>query len=233
MKERKDCDYKVIQENKEEYFHVQFSTIQNQQGFQVGFIVTFSNITERVVLQKKLQHLASIDGLTGVLNRTFFMEKAQAQFLKFQQHGGRACIIMFDVDRFKSVNDTFGHEAGDAVLTCISKIAKDALINRGFIGRYGGEEFIIYIPDVSFVEAYEWGDQVRQKIERKTVIVQGTKINVTSSFGVSCFDDTYHFSYSTLKDMIREADEALFVAKRNGRNRVHLATHSSSYRKLT
>jgi PAS domain-containing protein len=155
MKERKDCDYKVIQENKEEYFHVRFSTIQNQQGFQVGFIVTFSNITERVVLQKKLQHLASIDGLTGVLNRTFFMQKAKAQFLKFQQHGGQASIIMFDVDRFKSVNDTFGHEAGDAVLTCISKIAKDALINRGFIGRYGGEEFIIYIPDVSFVEAYE------------------------------------------------------------------------------
>ncbi|MFJ5769386.1 histidine kinase N-terminal 7TM domain-containing protein [Psychrobacillus sp. NPDC093180] len=220
--EGKECDYKVCIADKITYFHISFSPIQNKRNMQLGKIITFADVTERVYLQEKLKQLASMDGLTQVLNRTFFMKKAEMIIDDLAITGGDVSVIMFDIDHFKKVNDTFGHEAGDVVLTQVTSIAKQHLRAKDVIGRYGGEEFILCMPHASLEEAYEVADLIREKVCAKRTSFNGKDICITSSFGISnAFIELGNNSLS-LQGLIRQADHALYEAKENGRNRIYV-----------
>lgn len=119
-------------------------------------------------------------------------------------NGGSISVIMFDIDHFKKINDTFGHEAGDLVLTQVTKTVQEELHNTEFMGRYGGEEFIICMPKTSLAEASARAKSIRAAVEESYTIFNGEKIMVTSSFGVSnAIVEEGEDRYS-LSDLIRQ-----------------------------
>jgi diguanylate cyclase (GGDEF)-like protein len=159
-----------------------------------------------------------MDGLTNVYNRSYFMRRAEKIFESLIQSGGSLSVIMFDIDHFKRINDTYGHEAGDYVLTNVAAVAKEGLSKKDFIGRYGGEEFIMCLPNTTLMEAYMAANRVKSGISEKFIPNHDNQIKVTASFGIAnaiIVADDYNHS---LHSLMREADKALYVAKKNGRN---------------
>lgn len=214
----KECDYRLPLQDKNTYYHIRFSDVKVKN--KIMKIITFIDVTERVDLQEKLQYLARIDGLTQVYNRHFFKEECER--LVESQKGRYVSIIMFDIDHFKQVNDTFGHEAGDLVLAQVASIVKKCVRSRDLVGRYGGEEFILCMPDTSLKVAKEMADFIRMNIYQTDIPYMEKEIRVTSSFGVSSVLISDGDHSQTLQTLMREADQALYVAKRNGRNCVEL-----------
>lgn len=214
-----ECDYEQIEENRNTYYQVRFSPVLKNAS-NIGTIITFVNITERVEMQKKLHQLASYDGLTNIYNRTFFMHQSVNKLKSIKQKEGYASLIMFDIDHFKQINDTYGHEAGDIVLANVAQLAKSSLEPQDIIGRYGGEEFIILLPGKSVKEASELANIIRISIAESLAHIHGQTIYVTSSFGISPVLLAQSDQKEAIKLAIRKADHALYTAKNNGRNNV-------------
>ncbi|KGR86185.1 histidine kinase N-terminal 7TM domain-containing protein [Lysinibacillus odysseyi] len=214
-----ECDYERIEENRNTYYQVRFSPVLKNAS-NIGTIITFVNITERVEMQKKLHQLASYDGLTNIYNRTFFMHQSVNKLKFIKQKGGYASLIMFDIDHFKQINDTYGHEAGDIVLANVAQLAKSSLEPQDIIGRYGGEEFIILLPGKNVKEASELANIIRISIAESLAHIHGQTIYVTSSFGISPVLLAQSDQKEAIKLAIRKADHALYTAKNNGRNNV-------------
>ncbi|MET1031178.1 histidine kinase N-terminal 7TM domain-containing diguanylate cyclase [Domibacillus tundrae] len=213
-----ECDYQLIQSGGTLHFHIRFAVLQSKKSESIGKIITFINVTERVQMEEKLHKLASMDGLTGVLNRTFFLERAEAACRQVKEKGGSVSMIMFDIDHFKRVNDTFGHEAGDLVLKNIACTVQKKMRPNDLLARYGGEEFIIFLPHASLFEAHERAEEIRTAIADMITIAGGEPLNVTSSFGLSHTQIEADGTDSPIQTLMREADQALYAAKRNGRN---------------
>lgn len=217
-----DCDYERVEDNKKEHYQVRFSAVLNKKGLKIGNIITFVNITERVEMQEKLRQHASYDGLTQVYNRTFFMEQSVHHLEELNEKGGKASLLMFDLDHFKQINDTHGHETGDMVLSQVANIVKEHLRSEDLIGRYGGEEFIVLLSDMEIGDAFIFANSLRAKISDSFVSFNDLNISVTSSFGVSFINPVLENHNESVKLAIRKADQALYAAKRNGRNNVQL-----------
>ncbi len=162
-----------------------------------------------------------IDKLTGLLRREHFDENLEEMVLKTRSMGGDLTLILADIDRFKRINDTFGHLQGDSVLRTIGRIAKTLVGERGLACRYGGEEIALILPRREKKEAQAVGEEFRRTVELhlfERIGKEGEKIPVTLSGGISLFP-------SLAKDpveLIRQADQALYRAKESGRNRVTL-----------
>ncbi|MGF2616416.1 diguanylate cyclase [Rossellomorea vietnamensis] len=215
----KECDYECTKNGTVEHYQVRFSPVFHKNKEVIGSIITFMNISERVLLQDKLKRLASYDGLTNVYNRTCFLENAES-VVDSSVNG--ASLILFDIDHFKQVNDTFGHEAGDTVLSQVARTAESHLRPHDLLGRYGGEEFIILLPETPLEEAFLIANQLRITIASNLVKVDRKPVQVTSSFGISFISGKEGFSQESLKEAVGKADEALYAAKRNGRNNVQV-----------
>ena len=127
-------------------------------------------------------------------------------------------LLLFDLDHFKSINDTYGHLAGDAVLIKVADLVRDSLRESDVAGRYGGEEFGIILPDTSGPGAMVVAERLRQSVESTLVSFEKLQIAMSISIGVAEFSATF----SNAEDMIAKADEALYKAKQAGRNRVIL-----------
>ncbi len=160
----------------------------------------------------RLQELASMDALTGTFNRRSLFEHLETQWNSFLQDGQAINCIMLDVDHFKKLNDNHGHAAGDQVLRDVSRTIKEAVQDQGLVGRYGGEEFCIVLPNMPVQEAALVGEKVRQAIE--TGLAE--PYAVTASFGVSSSE----FEAPSYQAMLEQADLALYAAKHGGRNAV-------------
>lgn len=155
------------------------------------------------------------DFLTKLYNRRAlddFLEVKEAEFKRYERNFS---ILMFDLDKFKNVNDTYGHEAGDAVLSAFAKILKKECRSVDVVGRYGGEEFLAILSETDTAGGAIFGEKVRQHVESARFMYKGERIKVTVSSGVS--ERSNHISLSAT---INSADEYLYVAKTNGRNRV-------------
>jgi diguanylate cyclase (GGDEF)-like protein/PAS domain S-box-containing protein len=218
ISQEQECDYELCLNGDNLHFHIRFSPVLNKNNFQVGKIITFVDVTERVNMQEKLKQLASIDGLTQVFNRTFFLKKSQMIFETISRSGGNIAVIMFDIDHFKNVNDTFGHDAGDVVLTHVARVAKECLRDTDIIGRYGGEEFIICMPDTRLHEAYELANTIRVKVSASNMTVNEKVVCVTSSFGISSALILVGDNSHSIHTLMPQADQALYTAKNSGRN---------------
>ncbi|WP_211748038.1 histidine kinase N-terminal 7TM domain-containing protein [Paenibacillus sp. Marseille-Q4541] len=217
----KEQDQKFLLHGVYSYFHIQFAPIRNKQRQQVGTILSFSNITERVLMQKKLKKLADTDSLTGMLNKRALIRQSEACLNKLTYTGGTFSMIMFDVDYFKQVNDKIGHEAGDIVLTHVAEAVRENIQPADIAGRYGGDEFVLCLPNTSLTEAYTVADSIRSHIAEQSMLVNGKEVRVTSSFGVTQVSINEGDEPLPLITLMRQADQALYMAKERGRNCVH------------
>lgn len=199
-------------------YQVRTSTIQHANHSQ-GQLIIFTDITELKELQVKLTHQAYYDELTQVYNRRAFFQQCEKSFDEAKRTSLPYTVIMFDIDYFKKVNDTYGHRAGDELLKHVAKVCQTELKGEVLFARYGGEEFVLALKGWTLSEGEVLANHLRESIEsQKLVTSDGAMISVTSSFGVSqaIKDD------ETLTQLLNKADEALYSAKHDGRNRVNV-----------
>jgi diguanylate cyclase (GGDEF)-like protein len=168
------------------------------------------------VSNEKLQELATRDSLTGVLNRGSFFETAQHLFILSQRQKTVASFIMIDLDHFKIVNDTHGHFIGDKVLIHFTDKIKTFLRKSDLIGRIGGEEFAIFLPDTKMGDAFHIADKIRMAISDSIVEVDSQTVTYTVSLGIESSVLTDH----SVTDLFKRADLKLYKAKDKGRNRI-------------
>lgn len=181
----------------------------------------FNDMAENI--EQTHQHLASLserDPLTGMLNRRGFDPRFERRLKQADAAGKELAVIMVDIDRFKSVNDTFGHGTGDLVLVAVADTIRNCLRAVDFSARFGGEEFIICLPEEGCELAMTVAERIRAAIARLPLqTADGQSLSITASAGVAL----YPTSGATGKALIAAGDEALYAAKSNGRNRVELA----------
>lgn len=171
------------------------------------------------ILNRTLNELAlanRIDGLTQVYNRKHWEECLDKEFSRSKRYGHDLSLIMLDLDNFKTLNDTYGHQCGDAVLQEAAQKVQTFLRLSDFFGRYGGEEFAIILPETNLEGAQEVAERIRAGVELHIVSYQDKKIPISISVGVSRVDE----NDKRYEDLIRKADEAMYKAKVAGRNRV-------------
>ena len=171
---------------------------------------------KKVNLYEKVQELAITDGLTGIYVRRHFLERLNEEMPRARRHKLKLSMLMIDLDHFKQCNDTYGHLVGDIVLRDIAKIMKEHIRQVDLLGRYGGEELVIALPDTDKNSAASVADRIRQSVERYKFKAYDETITMTISAGVA----TYPEDGDDVAVLIDRADQALYKAKAEGRNRV-------------
>lgn len=164
--------------------------------------------------QASLEYLSKYDGLTDLLNRRELESQLTSEFDRAQRYGGTFAVVLFDIDYFKRVNDTFGHHAGDEVLRCVAKVAKDTARVSDVVARYGGEEFVVIAINTDVDGAVRLAERLRLAVAALSVDYEDKSIAVTISVGVSGYRD----GMTDHEELFREADVALYQSKAGGRN---------------
>ncbi|MCM0755234.1 diguanylate cyclase [Desulfovibrio aminophilus] len=164
--------------------------------------------------EARLRDMATIDGLTRLFNRRHFLETGQAELERARRYGRELTLLMFDVDHFKRVNDTFGHDAGDAVLRALAGTARDAVRHVDVLGRLGGEEFAAILPETGLKAGVEAAERLRRAVEALEVRHGEHLLRLTVSLGVAQLREG-----ENLDGLLKRADQALYEAKNSGRNR--------------
>lgn len=181
------------------------------------FIASYTDITERKKMEEDLRRLATTDPLTGVNNRRRYTEISERELTRCKRYQHPICVLMLDADHFKKVNDTYGHEAGDRVLKALANACLDELRDVDVLGRFGGEEFTVTLPETPLETALEAAERLRARLASAAVELEdGQTISFTVSIGASCLNNTDE----ELSDLLNRADAALYTAKEEGRNRV-------------
>ncbi|MGD9684378.1 MAG: diguanylate cyclase [Candidatus Obscuribacterales bacterium] len=170
-------------------------------------------------LYARVQRQATTDGLTGLFNHRVGQEKLAEQLKMAERYQRHASVIMLDVDHFKSINDSYGHPAGDTVLKTVAKLIKSNCRDVDIPVRYGGEEFLLVLPEINQEGAVVVAERIRNALQQLTINHEGIEINVTGSFGVASFPDDAELQ----QQLLDLADKALYLSKRLGRNQVHTA----------
>jgi len=171
--------------------------------------------------EDKLRELASVDGLTGIFNRRHVLERVREERERMRrEHSGTAttsmALVLVDIDHFKKVNDTYGHQTGDETLRAISSRLSAALRPYDFIGRYGGEEFLVVLPQTRLDEALGVAERLRARVFEQPIRCGDRELQVSVSVGVA----TPVGADETNEQILNRADQGLYLAKENGRNRV-------------
>lgn len=173
-------------------------------------IIIIDDLTERKKLESHLTSLSFTDTLTGVFNRRYFKQKAEEEIMQARQLHRSFSIIMLDLDNFKEINDNFGHEIGDVALKTITQSIMKEIRKTDTLARWGGEEFVIVLTDISCQQAVNIAEKLRQHLMKTDIPTAGS---VTASFGITAYQDG-----DTVDDLIRRADRMLYLAKLEGRN---------------
>lgn len=172
-----------------------------------------SNFMQLLMEKYQLKIAASIDKLTGALTRKYLEEALTSSVEKAEFNGESFSIILYDLDRFKSINDRFGHQTGDEVLRKVSRLVNNNISRNDVLGRYGGEEFIIILSNTDYEDALQIADELRRNIQNERIL--GDKAEITVSMGIA----SYPIHGIWEQELIEKADQALYVAKEDGRNR--------------
>ncbi len=182
-----------------------------------------TRIGERIInLERRILQLANTDTLTGLLNRRAFMERMEQEMSRAQREKKPLSLIFADIDHFKRVNDTYGHQVGDLVLQRFTDQLKTSARPYDFLGRYGGEEFLVCLPRADGLQAASVAERMRGQIEDMEIMLpdDARSIRITASFGTaSCSIEPG----GNVDLLIKKADDALYRAKEEGRNRVCVA----------
>jgi diguanylate cyclase (GGDEF)-like protein/PAS domain S-box-containing protein len=173
------------------------------------------DITERKLLEKRLEQQARMDALTGLNNRRYFLELARHELSRNSRFGSQLAFLMIDIDQFKAFNDTYGHDAGDAVLAEMGRICARTMREIDIVGRMGGEEFAAVLPGLDISQAVEAAERLRRTISNSQVRLESGKIiHFTVSIGVACLRE----ADESLEALLKQADNGLYAAKHSGRN---------------
>jgi len=185
------------------------------------FGVLIYDVTDIAVNKMKLQQannklaaLSKTDHLTQLNNRGAWEGYLQREFNRSKRSNLICCVVMFDIDHFKKVNDTYGHQAGDEVIRRTSALLKETMRNTDIAGRYGGEEFGVILVDTTAKDALVFTERFRQRIENEVIEHEAVKIKITISLGVSQLTE----SCDTYQRWLEQSDKALYVCKESGRN---------------
>jgi diguanylate cyclase (GGDEF)-like protein len=185
-------------------------------GLASSVIVLFSNIYERS--RERIEHSlirqATTDLLTELANRRGFFQTARREHARCRRHRQPLSLLLLDLDHFKTVNDRYGHDAGDAVLKNVAQLLRSRLRASDLVGRFGGEEFIILLPQTRLNEAAELAEELRQAVAESATVFEAQEIPMAVSIGVVEAEE------ESLDALISRADDRLYASKRSGRNRV-------------
>lgn len=215
-----DTQLLIKKNNNSNYYNVEVSVIYTNGRQFIGKVIFVKDITEQYLLVDKLNKYATIDDLTGAYNSRYFMELSEIEFSRAKRYNYPISYIMLDIDHFKSINDTYGHDAGNYILSNIANTCIDFIRSSDIFGRYGGEEFSIFLPETSSESAFNLAKRLCNVISKTNLEYDGINMKVTASFGVAGLKSVK--KDDSLIDLFRNADRALYEAKDNGRNQVIL-----------
>ncbi|MGR8935732.1 MAG: diguanylate cyclase [Gammaproteobacteria bacterium] len=202
------------------YIKAVAKVFRDAQGKPVRMLGTNTDITERKLLQTELEKQARTDFLTGVGNRRYFREQAEAELKRALRYGSPLSVLMLDIDFFKKINDRHGHQTGDSVLQKLADICRAMLRDVDLIGRLGGEEFAILLPETEKQQAAGVAERLRQAIANTdAALAAGLPVRFTVSIGVA----SLAAKETHLDELLNQADQALYEAKASGRNKVMVA----------
>jgi diguanylate cyclase (GGDEF)-like protein len=173
---------------------------------------------ERAFLLAELQHRAAVDSLTQLLNRRSWFEQSQRLAAMAERSGRPLAVILLDADHFKHVNDSYGHDVGDMVLQAMSRVLQHTVRRSDLVGRYGGEEFVVLLPETDAPTALQIAERMRQTVASQPVVANEQQLTITVSLGVA----TAQGKTLDLTALLMQADRALYAAKHAGRNCVRL-----------
>jgi diguanylate cyclase (GGDEF)-like protein len=195
-------------------------SITDDEARNVGLLGAIAaNALEIVWEIEEVNRRAETDALTGLANRRRFDESLQRELSHSDRFGQPVSLVLVDIDHFKTVNDTHGHEAGDAVLRAVARMLADGVRGVDVCARFGGEEMAILLPQTTAAGAFELADRLRRRIAGRPIRHNESDITVTASFGVASYPDVV-----PVRDgLFQAADAALYSAKHDGRNCVKLA----------
>lgn len=172
-----------------------------------------------LLYKKSLEKKTEVDELTGLPNRAFI----QRSYDQLQRDDGAICAIIIDLDHFKTINDTYGHDGGDRVLQAAATVFKEVLRDRDMVGRWGGEEFVMLLPGAAVDTGMAIAERARRRLENLTIELRESKVSITASFGVAVDPS----GNESLADLLARADKMLYEAKEMGRNQVMLYGEAS------
>jgi diguanylate cyclase (GGDEF)-like protein len=204
-----------------------FLPVLGNEGEVAAVCITILDSTETCLYQTKLDEALAViaeqnvrDSLTGVYNRRKLEEALMVELARAARYKRALSLLMLDIDHFKRVNDGFGHLAGDEVIRHVANVVLACLRESDFLGRYGGEEFVAILPEVDAASAAIAGERMRGAVAASRAEFEGKSIAVTISVGIAELGPTPR----TAENLLGEADEALYLSKKNGRNRVTFRT---------
>jgi diguanylate cyclase (GGDEF)-like protein/PAS domain S-box-containing protein len=215
----------VTETGSQEWIEIYTYPILNDEGAVTHVIEYVRNVTDRKRVEqesqrfiRKLEKLSSEDSLTGLQNRRMIFERIKHEIERVRRYKVDLSLIFCDLDCFKEINDTYGHNAGDGVLRTIADILRRSVRTSDSIGRYGGDEFIIVLPQTSLKGARELAERIRINVQdTKFAMQDGKSAGTTMSIGVAFYDGTE----TDIDALISRIDTALYVSKRSGKNQVY------------
>ena len=211
-----EAEIELEHDGEKHFYHVRISLVSGKRKRVLGRVVTLNNISERVKLYKKVKEASMTDPLTGVLNRRAFIEKCEYEINRATRYRSPLSLVVMDIDNLKSINDGYGHRAGDEALIRITQLCFQIIRSSDNLARHGGDEFVILLPETNLEEAFSLAERIRQNIAESNLITkEGNSISLSVSMGGAKFDGK-----ETLESLLHRADEALYEAKRAGKNQV-------------
>ena len=196
--------------------HITLDAVRKVTGEISGFVEVFHDITEQKRREDRLYQRATRDALTGLYNRGHFTEMATLEIDRARRFAEPLSVALLDIDHFKKINDTYGHEIGDKAIVCLATTCAQHIRKIDFIGRIGGEEFALMLPRANKEPAMDAAQRLRIKLSEQRVPVLDKDVHFTVSIGIATLRPTT----KDLAELLRNADAALYKAKREGRNRV-------------
>lgn len=192
----------------------------------LGIVYYLTSTLQKKLLAAELliREMVITDELTQLKNRRYLLKRLQEELERASRYRHPLSVIFFDVDHFKRVNDSHGHDAGDEVLRMVSAAALGQCRQTDLLARYGGEEFVMLLPETTLEQARVHAERLRRAIERQHCIVAKSEISVTVTLGVACYAAETSATTPDAQDFIKQADMAMFTAKEAGRNRVGVAS---------
>jgi len=203
------------------WYHTTFLPSRDENG-QIRYIIATSvdnteSITERKQLESKLRYMATHDPLTGLYNRSVLEDRLKDEIERATRYKHSLSILMIDIDHFKKVNDSYGHHIGDLVLQSFAEILEASIRTSDYASRYGGEEFVVTLPETPLAEAEDLAERIRKQIaEHPFPIENKPDIHLTISIGISTFSE----HCQTRHELLAAADFAMYASKKAGRNQV-------------
>lgn len=224
IKSEEACTLGIQTRNEKYYYHTRSSPLYDKEMQLIGYLVSFSDTTQQVRMMRKISLAASTDSLTGVLVRRSFDEQATKLVEQAFNEKTPVSMLILDIDDFKGINDRYGHLGGDILLKNIAAICQENIRNTDVLGRMGGDEFVILLPNTGKEGAIAIAERIRDKTAKFSLFFEGNLISATMSIGI---DSGVPLSLmSALKKLYKNADIAMYKSKDNGRNCIEVMSEN-------